>query len=402
MYHHAKLLQINKFAFNLGECLSGGKENMNSRERVFKTLNHEEPDKVPIDIGGTSCTTMIEPVYKKLLKRYRVNNHKYGIIHSVMRSVDICEEVKDLLGSDTDIICLNEPSGGRIKLTTNGFVDEWGINYRRSKVGDDFYYDICENPLANASLEDLKNYRWPDPFDEIRYKGLKEKAKELAEKDRFVLGNILESAIFEIAWAMRGFAQFLMDIMINKKFAHALLEKITFIQKTIYEKFLEEVGEHIDMIFIADDLATQDSLLFSPALYREMIKPYQIEYFKVKNKNNLKLLYHSCGNVYPLLNDFIEMGVDAVNPVQISAREMDPTRLKNNYGDQITFWGGIDTQIVLNSRNREFVVSSIKKIMDVFAPGGGFVLTSVHNIQSDVPVENIKTMTDSALSFGKY
>jgi len=362
VYHHAKLLHINKFAFNLGECLSGDKDNMNSRERVFKTLNHEEPDKVPIDIGGTSCTTMIEPVYKKLLKRYHINNHKYGIIHSVMRSVDICEEVKDFLGSDTDIICLNEPSGGRIKLTTNGFVDEWGINYRRSKVGDDFYYDICENPL----------------------------------------GNILESAIFEIAWAMRGFAQFLMDIMINKKFAHALLEKITFIQKTIYEKFLEEVGEHIDMIFIADDLATQDSLLFSPALYRKMIKPYQIEYFKVKNKNNLKLLYHSCGNVYPLLNDFIEMGIDAINPVQISAREMEPTRLKNNYGDQIAFWGGVDTQIVLNSRNRELVVSSIKKIMDVFAPGGGFVLTSVHNIQSDVPVENIKTMIDSALSFGKY
>jgi len=218
---------------------------------------------------------MIEPVYKKLLERYHVDNHKYGIIHSVMRSVDICEEAKDLLNSDTDIMCLNEPKGGRIELTDIGFVDEWGINYRKSKVGDNFYYNICENPLANANLEDLKNYHWPDPFDESRYKGLKEKAKELAKKDRFVLGNILESAIFEIAWAMRGFENFLMDIMINKKFAHALLEKITFIQKTIYEKFLNEVGEHhIDMVFIADDLATQDSLLFSPALYREMIKPF--------------------------------------------------------------------------------------------------------------------------------
>ena len=151
---------------------------MNSRERVLKTLNHEEPDRVPVDIGGTSCTTMVEPVYKKLLKRYHVNDHQYGIIHSVMRSVDICEEVKDLLSSDTDIMCLNEPSGGRIELTASGFVDEWGINYRKSKVGDDFYYDICKNPLANANLEDLKNYPWPDPFDKVRYKGLKEKARK--------------------------------------------------------------------------------------------------------------------------------------------------------------------------------------------------------------------------------
>ena len=375
---------------------------MNSRERVFKTLNHEEPDRVPIDIGGTSCTTMIEPVYKDLLRRYQINNHKYEITHSVMRSVNICEEAKDLLSSDTDIICLNEPTGGRIELTDNGFVDEWGINYRRSKVGDDFYYNICGNPLANASLEDLKNYCWPDPFNKNRYKGLKEKAKVLAGKDRFVLGNILESAIFEIAWAMRGFAQFLMDIMINKEFAHALLGKITFIQKTIYEKFLEEVGENIDMIFIADDLATQDSLLFSPALYREMIKPYQAEHFKVKNKNNLKLLYHSCGNISTLLNDFIEIGVDAINPVQISAKGMDPKKLKHEFGEKICFWGGVDTQIILNSPDKNVVKDAVENLVKILAPGGGFVLTSVHNIQSDVPVENIKTMIETALSAGKY
>jgi len=375
---------------------------VNSRERVIKTLNHEEPDRVPIDIGGTSCTTMIEPVYELLLKKHQIKNNNYDIIHSVMRSVDICEEVKDLLKSDTDIICLNEPKRGRIELTDNGFVDEWGINYRRSKVGDDFYYDICENPLANASLEDLKNYPWPDPFDKVRYKGLKEKAKILAGKDRFLLGNILESAIFEIAWAMRGFAQFLMDLMINKEFAHALLEKITFIQKTIYKKFLEEVGEHIDMVFIADDLATQDSLLFSPALYREMIKPYQAEYFKVKNKHNLKLLYHSCGNIFPLLNDFIEIGVDAINPVQISAKEMDPKRLKKEFGEKICFWGGIDTQTVLNSSDKNVVKEAVVNLIKILAPGGGFVLTSVHNVQSDVPVENIKTMIDTAFSAGKY
>lgn len=375
---------------------------MNSRERALKALNHQEPDRVPIDIGGTSCTTLVESVYQKLLGKYHIKNKDYGIIHSAMRSININEEVKEFLHSDTDIMCVNEPSGGRIEMKEYGFIDEWGVKYRRSKVGNDFYYDICENPLAGAELDDLEKYPWPDPHDTERYKGLKEKVKILAEKDRFVLGNILESSIFEVAWYLRGFQEFLIDIISNKKFAHALLEKITFIQKTIYERFLEEAGDYIDMVFIADDLATQENLLFSLDLYREMIKPYQKEYFKVKKKNDLKLLYHCCGDVYPLLDDLIEIGVDAINPVQISAREMDPARLKRDYGDQICFWGGVDTQNVLNATNRDFIISSIKKVMDIFAPGGGFVLTSVHNIQSDVPVENIKTMIDCALSFGKY
>jgi len=375
---------------------------MKSKARIGSSLEHKEPDRVPIDIGGTSCTTLIEPVYHKLTEQYNIINRNYDIIHSVMRSVTINDEVKHFLHSDTDILCVNQPSGGRIKIVENGFIDEWGIRYRKSKVEEDFYYDISESPLANANCEDLKHYPWPDPFDKNRYVGLKEKAKILSEKDYFVLGNILESAIFEIAWAMRGFAQFLMDMIINKKFIHTLLERILFIQKTIYEKFLEEVGDYIDMIFIADDLATQENLLFSPSLYREMIKPYQKEYFNIKNKKGLKLLYHCCGNVYPLLDDLIEIGVDAINPVQISAKGMDPIKLKKNFGDKISFWGGIDTQTVLNTKDIEFLVNAIKNIIEVFAPGGGFILSSVHNIQNDVPVENIKTLADSTIILGTY
>jgi uroporphyrinogen decarboxylase len=375
---------------------------MKPRDRLFMALNHKEPDRIPIDIGGTSCSTLIEPVYHKLLKKYQIKDNHYDMIHSVMRSVSICKEVKELLHSDTDILCVNEPAGGRIIMTENGFVDEWGIKYRRSKVGDDFYYDICENPLANAEIDDLRKYNWPDPCDLERYKGLRAKAKKISQKDFFVLGNILESSIFEVAWYLRGFQEFLIDIISNKKFAHALLERITSIQKTIYEKFLEEVGDYIDMIFIADDLATQENLLLSPKLYREMIKPYQKEYFNIKKRNDLKLLYHCCGDLYPILEDLIEIGVDAINPVQVSAREMEPTRLKKNYGGQITFWGGVDTQNALNSKNPELIVDSIRKIIEKLAPGGGFVLASVHNIQNDVPIENIKTMVDSAVFYGKY
>jgi len=375
---------------------------MNSRERILKSLNYKEPDRVPIDIGGTSCSTLIEPIYKRLLQKYNIKNEDYSIIHSAMRSVNICEEVKDFLYSDTDIMCVNEPSGGRIKWIKNGFIDEWGVKYRKSKIGDDFYYDICEHPLANANIDDLDKYNWPDPYDKNRYSGLKEKAKILTEKDRFVLGNILESSVFEVAWYLRGFQQFLIDLMINKKFAHALLRKVTFIQKKIYEKFLDEVGIYLDMIFIADDLSTQENPIISPELYREMIKPYQREYFKVKEKYSLKLLYHCCGSISPLLNDFIEIGVDAINPVQISAKGMEPQILKKDFGGKICFWGGIDTQTVLNSPDEKLVKDSVKRIIDIFAPGGGFVLTSVHNIQNDVPLENIKTMVETAISLGKY
>lgn len=375
---------------------------MNSRERIFSALNHKEPDRIPIDIGGTSCSTLTEPVYHKLVERYKLKGNNYTIVNPAMRSVNIDKEVKDFLHSDTNILCVNEPTGGRITFTENGFIDEWGVKYIKSKSDDDFYYDIYQHPLANAEIGDLKKYKWPDPNDTERYKGLKEKAKKASQEKYFLLGNILESSIFEVAWYLRGFQEFLIDLMINKKFAHMLLEKITTIQKTIYEKFLEEVGQYIDMVFIADDLATQENLLFSPEVYQEMIKPYQKEYFSVKKKNNLKLLYHCCGNIYPLLGELIEIGVDAINPVQVSAREMGPERLKKSYGDQLTFWGGIDTQTVLNSQDPEFLVNSINKIIEVFAPGGGFVLSSVHNIQNDVPAENIKRMVETAMSNNPY
>ena len=375
---------------------------MNSRERIIRTISHQEPDRIPIDIGGTTCTTLIEPVFRKLLAKYPLSDNHFHIIHSAMRSISINEEVKNFLYSDTDILCVNEPSGGRLELTNYGFIDEWGVKYRRSKVGDDYYYDIYENPLAEATIDDLETYPWPDANDLIRYQGLKQKAKELSQKNYFLMGNILESSIFEMAWYMRGFQAFLMDMISNKPFVHALLEKITSIQKTIYEKFLQETGEYLDMVFIADDLATQENLLFSPSLYREIIKPYQAEYFKIKRRNNLPLLYHCCGNIAPLLDDLIEIGVDALNPVQISARQMDPKRLKKEYGEQLCFWGGVDTQTVLNSSDSSLVKDSVKKIIDIFAPGGGFVLTSVHNIQNDVPVENIKTMVDTAFAHGVY
>ena len=131
---------------------------MNSRERVFKALNHKEPDRIPIDIGGTSCSTLTEPVYHKLVERYKLKGNHYSIIHPAMRSVNISQEVKDFLHSDTNILCVNEPAGGRITFTEKGFIDEWGVKYIKSKSGDDFYYEIYEHPLANAEVDDLKKY----------------------------------------------------------------------------------------------------------------------------------------------------------------------------------------------------------------------------------------------------
>jgi uroporphyrinogen decarboxylase len=168
--------------------------------------------------------------------------------------------------------------------------------------------------------------------------------------------------------------------------------------------FLDEVGEYLDMIEIPDDLAMQDRLFMSPRTYREMIKPYHAEYFAfIKEYTEAKILYHCCGNIYPLIDDLIEIGIDVLNPVQVSAGDMgDTAKLKHEFGGQLAFCGGIDTQSVLPFGTPEDVRAEVRKRIRDLAPGGGYLLAAVHSIQNDVPAENIVAMFQSAQELGRY
>jgi uroporphyrinogen decarboxylase len=163
------------------------------------------------------------------------------------------------------------------------------------------------------------------------------------------------------------------------------------------------VGEYLDVFQLADDLAMQNGPYMSPDLYREMIKPYQIELFRfVKALTPAKIYYHSCGSVTMLLDDLIEVGVDILNPVQVSADNMETDRLKRRFGNRLSFWGAMDTTEILPNGTADDVRNEVRRIIRDLAPGGGFVLASVHNLQSDIPPENIIAMFETASQYGKY
>jgi uroporphyrinogen decarboxylase len=203
---------------------------------------------------------------------------------------------------------------------------------------------------------------------------------------------------------LRGHAQFYMDLISNRDFVTALLDRLLDIEMRLARNVLEVVGDYIQVVRVSDDLGTEHGPIISPNLYRELIKPRQKTLYQfIKNNTRAKLLLHSCGSVYQLIPDFIEIGVDALNPVQVSARDMDTGKLKKEFGDKLTFWGGgCDTQKVLPMGTLEEVKQEVKKRIRELAPGGGFIFTPVHNIQYDVSPEKICALYDTAFETGWY
>ena len=204
--------------------------------------------------------------------------------------------------------------------------------------------------------------------------------------------------MFEVCWFLRGYENSLMDLAMNQEFTHVMLRKILDVQKAKFETYLGAVGEYLDAIVIVDDFATQKSLFLSPATYRKMIKPYQKELIQhIKQRTPAKVLMHSCGAIRPLLPDFIEIGIDIIQPVQVSAAGMETQQLKQDFGDRLCFWGGgCDSQRVLPHGTVEEVRAEVEKRMSDLAPGGGFVFSPVHNVQFDVPPQNVVAMFDHA------
>ena len=209
---------------------------------------------------------------------------------------------------------------------------------------------------------------------------------------------------FERAFAMQGMDRFLMNMAIRPEFASALLGKIASVCKGIMGSFLREVGEFIDIIKIGDDLGTQESLLISPKMYREMLKPIHADFIRfIKSHTDAKVLFHTDGDVFPLIDDFVEIGIDILNPIQTSAGKMaDLKRLKQQYGEKLVFCGGIDTSHILPGGTPEEVRQEVKRVIDIMAPGGGYLVSSVHTIMNDVPPENILAMVDAVEEFGRY
>jgi uroporphyrinogen decarboxylase len=385
---------------------------MLSRERVITTLNHREPDRVPIDFGGTSATGIEVTAYDRLKRLLGIETTSL-ITNRRAQLVVVEEAIKNRFHADVDgiepnpaaslprVSGLPADTSPIITSPVNTSIDEWGVHWLSGAGGA---HVATNPPLAGMeTAAEVEAYSWPDPSDPARCNGLREKVLELKSRSPRAIAFNLGCQIASQARNMRGYEQWLMDFLLNPALAEAVMRKIMMIHMIMAERALAVIGDQVDVVTVADDLATQSGPMMSPAIYRKIIKPLQQEIFGfIKARTKAKLFYHCCGAASFFLEDFLEANIDILNPVQVSATNMDPEFLKKNYGNRVTFWGGVDTQQLLPYGSPQEVADGVKRLIDIMAPGGGFILAAVHNIRPEVPPENLVALFDTAWEYGRY
>ncbi len=371
------------------------------RKRILDAIEHREPDTVPVDFGGSMVTSIHEQGYENL-KRYLniCMDRKIAIARGRSLVAMVDQEVQELLNVDARMLIVNGPDGWEMEEGHDSVVDEWGIEWEKPAGFN--HYEIKKSPLwGNISVDDVRNMKWPDASAAKFMVGLRDRAQALRNStDKAIIAN-LAMQIHTQSYFLRGFSEYLMDLVLNQKLIEAIMDRVLeiFVERT--ENIMSEIGEFVDIVYVADDLGAQNGPLFSPKVYRQILKPRQKRLFEaIKRNSNVKILYHTCGSVVEFIDDLAEVGVDILNPVQISAGGMDPKVLKSRFGDKVCFWGGIDTQNVLPFGKPEEVRDEVKKRIEELAPGGGYVVAAIHNIRPEVPPENIVAMIEAVHQFG--
>lgn len=377
---------------------------MSHRERVMAALKHQEADRVPLDIAATKCTSIHRVVHQNLVSHLGLPPRPACIWDPMQQAVMPEEDLLTFFDVDTRSIWAGAPDGFTPRdLGPDRYEDEWGV-IRRCPAGG-FYYDLERSPFASGpSLEALENFPWPDPDDPGRVRGLKERADYLRRQTDYAVVLQLGATMLHTSQYLRGFEGWFMDLALAPEFMNRMLDRILDIHvRTIRNIFRAIGGDAVDVAFIADDLTTDTGPMFSPAIYREFFKPRTKQIIAaIREFSDARILYHCCGAAHHYIDDLVECGVDAINPVQTSAAGMDPGELKKRFGDRITFWGGIDTRRVLNHGTPEQVRDEVRRVIGALAPGGGYVLNFVHNAQPDVKPENVVAMVEAAREFGRY
>jgi uroporphyrinogen decarboxylase len=385
------------------------KETMSPRQRVSRALNHEVPDRVPIDFGGFQ-TGIHKGAYAALLAHLGIRDD-ITTMDPVQQLARPCEEVLRRFHVDTRYICAHGPDsfrGGIVQNRRDGRLwhdlrDEFGIVW---SMPDDhpMYMDVSYHPLARASARDIADYPFPRGDDPTRFTGVREQALKLRNETEYAICTGIGGVVYEFCWYMRGLEQWFIDMVENPAFCEALLDRTLQYWRDFYTGFLGQIGDLIDVVMIGDDLAGQRGPLSDPAFHRRVVKPRQKALVQhIKRLTKAKVWYHTCGACAAYIPDLIDNGVDILNPVQIGLEGMDPASLKQQFGSQICLWGGgIDSQHVLPFASPAEVREHVRTSMDAFKPGGGYVFNNVHNIQHGVPPANIVALFDAAHEFGFY
>jgi uroporphyrinogen decarboxylase len=385
------------------------KEYQTSRERVLAALNFRTPDRIPIDLGGFQ-TGIHKKAYIELL-RYLNMDEEIIILDPVQQLVKPSEYILKLFHVDIRYITSRAPVDfdGSIKLNLrNGRLwhdlkDEFGVVWSMPE-DHPLYMDISHHPLADATIEDIAGYPFPDGKDTARFEGVREEVLDLRKNTGYAISTGIGGVVYEICWYMRGLEKWYMDMLENPGFCESLLDRILGFWTDYYSGFLNEIGDIIDVVMIGDDLAGQSGPLFSPDIYRQIVKPRQKQLVQhIKSLTDAKVWYHTCGSCVDYIPELLDNGIDILNPVQINAAGMDARALKETYGRQLVFWGGgIDSQHVLPFATPGEVTKNVRENIAIFKTGSGYVFNNVHNIQAGVPPENIIAMYEAAYKYGFY
>lgn len=341
---------------------------MNSKERVMRTIQYEETDRVPFDMFGTWG------VNKENIRKY-CNASNY-------------EELYKILG--IDIWNINAmPYTGEKRYYKGIEADYWGITKEAYEDGDSS--EMC--PLRNiSSIDEVEKYNWPDP-DDFSSSHIE---KEICDhKDFAILGGVWAPIFHNVTW-LCGFETTLVNLQLQPEVSKAIIKKVTDFWIGYTKKVLEAGKGEIDIIENCNDFGTQSTMIMSPENFREFFKPELKRLYDTIKQYDAYVMQHSCGSIKPIIPDLIEIGVNILNPVQVSAKDMNPEELKKDFGDKITFHGGVDTQYVLPNGNVKDVREEVRRIISILGKGGGYILSGSQGFESDIPIENIVAMYDEA------
>ena len=383
---------------------------MNSRERILTTLNHREPDRVPFDMGACQVTGIHVIAYQNLRKALGLPEVE----------IEFCDAVQQLASIDDDVVArMNIDTRGLYPLNSHNwqvveedagdywaYHDEWGITHHRPKENG-LYFSVVNVPLPHSELTvaDIANHHWPEVGNPSRLAGLRDLAQQYRAAGYAVVLKDAFAGIFEFAQRIVGMENFLVMMITNEKATCALFDRLLQLKLDYWQTALSELGDLVDVVTYADDYGTQTSQIISPDMFRRLIKPRLKVLFEtfIESAPHAKRFFHSDGNVRPLIPDFLEIGVDILNPIHIRAQNMAPAGLKRDYGQDLVFWGGgVDTQGILPRGTPQEVKDDVRRNIEALAPGGGYVFNAIHNIQADVPPQNLLAMWEALQEYGLY
>ncbi len=360
------------------------------RERVLRALNGEEVDRPPIFM------TLTPEAAQKMSKHMDLPYEEPldSMLSTRISHMDLLTK----MGNDCVGVAATAPTNFPTRIIDEEkkvSINEWGMKF----IDVGIYFEFFEYPLSYAStVEDIENYNWPDPMADGRF----DAAAAAIEKygDTYAIVADLETSFFETSWYLMGMEKMLMDLAMEEDHVFALFDKIMQINTEIGKKLIE-MG--VDIIWAGDDFGTQRGMMISPDMWREVFKPrikWMFSEFRKVNPD-IKIAWHSCGSIVPIIDDFAEIGLDILNPIQPLAEGMEPQFLKDTYGDKLSFFGGIDIQNLMPKGTPKEIKKEVKRRISILGKGGGYIVAPAHNVQDDTSVENIEAFFEAVMEYGE-